>query len=519
MKELQSVDRLALGMFVSELDVPWLETPFLMQGFLIENEQEINELRKYCRFVTIDRSRSTGDQFRDETPEAGVAPAMAYPRVPQEIPSPAKSSRVAAPPPPMLDVFRDVFRDAGTSAVGASDTPPQARVGSRKVAPSVGGEDDFLPPPSHTGGRAGDWVKSLFKRLKGEKETPTPTPALTPAARKGLHGTDNGSYFRTNTRLVVQVPIEVELPQAHQSYTTTRQVFSELIQDIRSNRPLETEQLRDAADQMVESASRNPDAMLWMAKLKRTDRYSYDHAIDVSVHLTVFALHLALPQEQIRILAMAGLMQDLGKIRVASSLLRKEGPLDDSERKQMEQHVDLASEVMGRMTDVPKQLVDIVNGHHERWDGSGYPERLAGDKIPLAAQMAGIVDSYCAMIMDRPYAEAISAQAALEQIAAMRGSKFSTELVDQLIQCLGIYPVGTLVELNTGEVGVVIEQNRIRRLKPRVLVLLGPDKSRNPHPNTLKLIYDPIAFDNEPYRIVAALPKGSYGLDHRDFYL
>jgi HD-GYP domain-containing protein (c-di-GMP phosphodiesterase class II) len=514
MKELQSVDRLAIGMFVSELDVPWLETPFLIQGFLIENDQEIHELRKFCRFVTIDRTRSTGDQFRREMPETDAPKPSAFARA-TPVPPPAKSARVPPSPPPTLDVFRDVFRDATTAEADRPGDRPQAGAGGREPAASVDGEDDFLPPPPRVKERTGNWLKNLVKRLKSGKLTETQPPI----ARKGLHGADHGSYFRTSTRLVVQVPIEVELPQANQTYTTTRQVFSELIKDIRSNRPLETEQLRDAADQMVESASRNPDALLWMAKLKRTDRYSYDHAIDVSVHLTVFGLHLALPQEQIRLLAMAGLMQDLGKIRLAPSLLKKEGLLDDDERRQMEQHVDWVGEIMGRMTDVPKQLVAIVNCHHERWDGSGYPQHLAGDKISLHAQMSGIVDSYCAMVMDRPYAGAISAQAALEQIAAMRGGKFSPDLVDQFIQCLGIYPVGTLVELNTGEVAVVIEQNRIRRLKPRVLVLLGPDKSRNPHPNTLKLIYDPVALGNEPYRIVTALPKGSYGLDPRDFYL
>jgi hypothetical protein len=157
--------------------------------------------------------------------------------------------------------------------------------------------------------------------------------------------------------------------------------------------------------------------------------------------------------------------------------------------------------------------------HHERIDGSGYPARMRGADIGLHAEMAGIVDSYCAMLYPRTFRPARNAQWVIEEINSMRDQRFSPAVVDEFVQFVGIYPVGTLVELNSDEVGVVFEQNRVRRLKPRILVLLGPDKSRNPSPGILNLLNEPMVSEGVPYRIVRTLPSGSYGLDPAEYYL
>ena len=137
----------------------------------------------------------------------------------------------------------------------------------------------------------------------------------------------------------------------------------------------------------------------------------------------------------------------------------------------------------------------------------------------MNAEISGLVDSYCAMTRERGYGELYTSQQALEQLIGMRDRVFRDTLVDQFVQCIGIYPVGSLVELNSGEVAVVIGQNRVRRLKPRVMVLLAPDKSPNAHPPILDLLYDPPAPDGEPYAVVRALPPNAYGIDPQEFYL
>ena len=168
---------------------------------------------------------------------------------------------------------------------------------------------------------------------------------------------------------------------------------------------------------------------------------------------------------------------------------------------------------------VSGRTLAIIAAHHERFDGTGYPRGLEGMSIPLAAEMAGIVDSYCAMTRERVYRGAVSSQRAMETLNQLRNTQFRDTLVDQFLQCIGLYPIGTLVELNSGEVGVVIQQNQVRRLQPRVLVLLAPDKSIERFPRTIDLLMQPEFGEGERYRIVQALPPNAYGIDPNDFYL
>ena len=137
----------------------------------------------------------------------------------------------------------------------------------------------------------------------------------------------------------------------------------------------------------------------------------------------------------------------------------------------------------------------------------------------MSGELAGLIDTYCAMTRHRVYSPALSCQKALEALAKMRGVKFREALVDQFIQCVGLYPIGTLVELNTGEVAVVIQQNRVRRLKPRVLVLLAQDKTLERRPRSLDLILEPPTPTGEPYRIQSALPSNAYGINPDEFFL
>jgi len=168
---------------------------------------------------------------------------------------------------------------------------------------------------------------------------------------------------------------------------------------------------------------------------------------------------------------------------------------------------------------LPREVAGIVLQHHERQDGSGYPKGLKGAEITLYGGIAGIVDTYSALISRRPYAEQESPSNALGKLYRLRGTLFNEALVEQFIQCIGIYPVGSVVELNTGEVGVVIAQNTVRRLQPRVMVVL--DRERHPlQPHKiLDLLKEPRATADEPYRIRRTLPASTLPMEARDFFL
>jgi HD-GYP domain-containing protein (c-di-GMP phosphodiesterase class II) len=184
----------------------------------------------------------------------------------------------------------------------------------------------------------------------------------------------------------------------------------------------------------------------------------------------------------------------------------------------MRQHVQFGCELLSRDFSMPEVVFDIIVKHHERIDGSGYPAHLTSEEIGLYPEMTGLVDSYCAMSYPRAFRPARNPQWVIDEINSMRDLRFTASVIDEFIQFVGLYPIGTLVELNSGEVGVVYEQNRVRRLKPRVMVLLGPDKTRNPSPGILNLLNDPMVREGLPYRIVRVLPSGSFGLDPKEFY-
>ena len=151
-------------------------------------------------------------------------------------------------------------------------------------------------------------------------------------------------------------------------------------------------------------------------------------------------------------------------------------------------------------------------------NGSGYPEALFGEDIGIFGRMAGIVDTFVALTNHRPYAAAVSSYEALRSITSWGGDFFHEPLVQQFVSSVGVFPVGSLIELSTGEVAVVVEHSKVRRLKPRVLVVTGPDKKPTPFPAMLDLLFDPKVGEQAVF-IKRGLASGAYGLDLRDFYL
>lgn len=540
MKELISTMDLERGMYVAELDRPWLETPFLLQGFLIDDDDQVLELRKYCSYVYIDRSRSIGRHFSpraDQTPYRHQRPADA-PVV--------RVVKVLRDAPQKLPDFFEVLRivreedAAGKARLAAALPPPARRPGAIALQSSSGklrtgaaaGEKeaataqeiaDRMRDRRIRGGDPGpglfDYAASWLKPVADWFREPLPETDMKLA--RELAERDK-PQARSDAIILVyedQSEVEEEVLRASPVYERTQTVVQQLVRDLETNRKPDLVEVRASMSGMVDSVVRNPDALVWLNKLKRTDQYSYDHALDVSVYLLVFGRYLGLPEMHLSMVGTAGLMQDLGKSRLPPELLHKTGKLTAHEYDLFKTHVDLTLEILATNTTVSLDLVDMVMKHHERYDGSGYPNGLKGAEVGLYAEMAGLVDSYCAMTRDKPYRAARTNQEALEQINAMRDLKFSGHTVDQFIQCVGLYPVGTLVELNSGEVAVVIAQNRIRRLQPRIMVLLGPDKSRNRYPPTFDLLYDPPSPTGEPYRIVRSLPPNAHGIDPREFYL
>jgi len=318
---------------------------------------------------------------------------------------------------------------------------------------------------------------------------------------------------------VDQVSVEEEVPRAQAAVNNASDLLDKLVKDIRIGQSFEIERVEEIVEEMVESVVRNPDAAMWVARLREEDISTYGHGLQVSVYLTAFGRHLGFPKPQLEQLAQVGLLLDIGKIKLPRYLLEKQGRLTTEEYEEAKRHVQHGIGILSETENIDPEIIRGIEQHHERMNGSGYPNGRTGDEIGIYGRMAGIVDTFAALTNHRPYAAAASSYEALRSISGWAGEFFHEPLVQQFVSSIGVFPVGSLIELSTGEVAIVVAHNKVRRLKPRVLVVTGPDKTRSPHPAMLDLLYDHKAGGEDPVYIKRGLPAGAFELDLKDFYL
>lgn len=416
MKKEVPVEKLEFGVFISELDRPWTETPFMYQGFVLNNEKQLEALKKYCKKVIIDLDKGPDLPDRSE----------------------------------LL-----------TSRTGEGARP--------RVAEPLG--------PS---------VLTTIKNKVAYKEKAT---------------------------------VDEELPVARNVQRKTEVVLKDIMGTVQAGKALDAPRVQEAVTSMTDSVVRNPDAMMLLAKLKAKGGHTLDRAFGVSIYMLTFGRFLQLPREQLDLLGMLGLLQDVGMTAVPEEVVAKKEPLSKVELMVCRSHVAHSLAIIRETPGLPAELPALVELHHERYDGSGYPRGLKADQIGLFGSIAGLVDCFDAMTHPRPYAEVYSPSNALNHLYNTRNVQFDGPLVEQFVQCIGIFPVGALVELNSGEVGIVIAQNLVRRLLPKVMVVLDA-KGLPLNPQLiLDLASEPKAAPGVPYRIKRTLEQGSVPIDPSEFFL
>jgi HD-GYP domain-containing protein (c-di-GMP phosphodiesterase class II) len=324
---------------------------------------------------------------------------------------------------------------------------------------------------------------------------------LADAPRAGMQYFGKSAYGEKAT-------VEQELGPARSAYTSGHRLVQETLAQVRIGRNLDPDRVRVAVKSLTESVLRNPNAMLLFSQLREKGEYAVSHSLDVSIYMTAFGRFLQLEQPQIELLGYLGLLQDIGKVRLPKTLLEKRGRLTPEEFEQAKLHVGYSVEILRATAGIPIELPRLAVLHHERHDGSGYPNRLQGSHIGLVGSIAAIVDTYDAMTVQRPYADPVAPSAAISSLYKWRGVSFDAGLVEQFIRFIGIFPVGSLVELNSGEVGVVISQNPEERLKPRVMVIRDAKGNELRPQKLLDLSRAPKATADEPYRILRTLEQG-----------
>lgn len=272
------------------------------------------------------------------------------------------------------------------------------------------------------------------------------------------------------------VRVEDELDAAHLARQRLCDALDEVVDDIKRERKIAIAGLREAVGGLTDSVLRNPDACMWLRLVKNRDSYTYYHLLDTSALAIAFGRHLGFSHAELADLGLGAMLIDIGKLKLPQELITKTGRLTEAEQELTRKHVEYGLELVSQAPGVNKRILDIVASHHERYDGKGYPLGLAFRKIPPFARMVAIADCFDAITSDKPYALGVTPHEAMRKLYDETDRAFQRELVEQFIQCIGIYPTGTLVELTSGEVGVIVGQNRVRRLRPRLLLILDADK-------------------------------------------
>ena len=411
------VHQLQPGMYVSGLDRPWLETPFHLQGFMVQTSSDIQKLSLFCDYVYIDVEKSITH----------------------------------------LDI----------TAQTAANAPSKKR-------------------------KMGFAAKAFNDELS----------------------------TRRITEYTEQVPVTGEIKSANHAYQNIKQEFDRLTSQINSGKALNINKLNQVVDPLVDSVIRNPGASIWLARLKSKDSYTYKHCLSVAVWCSVIGRQIGLPKRELALLATGGMLLDIGKLKLPPALLNKTEQLSEREFSLLKKHVELSLKMLSESSrPAPPAIIDMIAHHHERFNGSGYPNNLQGTDIPLYARIAAIADCYDAITSPRVYAAPIPHSVALKKMYDWRGYDFQPELVEAFIQATGIYPTGTMVELTSGEVGVVIKENPSKRLRPHVLLILDKNKQQLADFKELNLASLPTDEQQEKLEISQTLEPGSYDLDPETLYI
>ena len=277
--------------------------------------------------------------------------------------------------------------------------------------------------------------------------------------------------------------------------------------------PINLANATQKVEPMVSSIIRNPDGCLWMTAMKPVADDINDAALRASVYSVVLGRQLGLPKNDLCSMAVGGLLFDMGKLQLDASLVNADRKLTALEMESMQRHVENSLEQVKSGGLSNPDILDFIANHHERFDGSGYPQGLQGDIIPAFGRIAGLVDCYNAMTGSRRYASSRSPAEAINQLYKLKGVHFHTDLIEEFIQAIGVYPIGALVELSTGEVAIVVSQSRSRRLRPMIALLLDADKNPTRAGGYFRLETATHTQDGRKLDIVKNLEPNAYGLD------
>ncbi len=425
-------------MYVSKLDRPWLETPFIFQGFEISEQAEIDMLQRCCSIVYIDveRGKLSDDQVRR---------LIQLQRQPRK-PTPASRRKTKEP------------------------------------------------------GKLIRWLQKLLTRLGLFRQAAT-------LASSGQEGYG------------IQTTARAEAGEARDAYKVLGKHHKALMDRATIRGNVQIEELRQAVQPAVESVLRNPNALAWEVFSRKRSTENYNRSVGTAIWCLMFGRHLNFDRDMLEVLAMGGMLLDVGNAMLPKSIAASSGAITEEQKTMLRQHVEFGVNILADSQGVAQPVADMVRCHHERFDGSGYPHGMLGNQIPPFGRIAGIADCYDAMTSEASCSKPMAAYDAARALNDMRGKDFAAEVVEQFLATMGMFPVASLVELNDGSVAVVLEQNPHNILRPKVLLLLDENKAPLPQPRVVEMRDLPLdATQPGALWIASGHEHGAFGIDPADIF-
>lgn len=262
-------------------------------------------------------------------------------------------------------------------------------------------------------------------------------------------------------------PLSEQMQRAETLTEQAKSIQREFFQKLKEEGRTDLFPMQDLSLDIIDCVIECPNTLSCLALLNRTDNYYLEHSLNCSTLMAMFAKHLDLDDKLVEDLSFAALIMDVGMANIPMDIINKKGTLTKPEMDVVTTHVDIGVDIIERCGEVSELVRDIIFSHHERLDGSGYPEHKTDDEISQYVRMAAIVDSYDAMTTARPYRKAMSPTKALKKL--LTDARYDTQLVQQFVQCLGVHPVGSLVKLENDRLGLVVKANKQNPLKPVVV--------------------------------------------------
>jgi putative nucleotidyltransferase with HDIG domain len=371
-----NVALLRIGMYISQLDRSWMETPFLSHKFEVKTSKQIDQLKEYCNFVYIDTERG-------------------------------------------IDTLNEVLNKKLT------------------VTPEIHEEKKI--------------------RLRETPDSPS-TP-----------GPEN-------------------IRRALELHDQAKEVIGDILEDVRIGQIIQTIKAKKTVESIITSLIEDKNALLCLIQLRSKDEYTVSHSINVSILSMAFGRRLKLSKEELELLGLGALLHDIGKMKVPLEILNKPGKLSDAEFEIMKKHVLYSAELLKNTEDFPSGALDLVLQHHERVSGKGYPFGLKGSQISLFGSIVSIVDVYDAITTNRVYRSSTPPHEAIKWIYEWSSADFDKQLVEHFIKTVGIFPIGSQVEINHSDIGVVLSSNPENALKPSVLLLYDSKKQPYRPPRMIDLM-------------------------------